>query len=175
MLNLAQNALTGKLPAVWGSATAWPALQSLNLSSCQLRGLLVKQWGIQNGWVQLSTLHLDRNQLSGSLPSEWSSDSAFPALQARLRALCLRAAESAGYARLDMRSPSAPAPTLHVASVSALSQRRLCADLDAGQQPAQRVPAHRLGLHRGLERARDPGPVQQLAEWHPAPDLGQRG
>ena len=83
VLNMSHNALTSKLPSVWGAASAFPGMQSLALQGCQLRGPLTKQWGSQGGWLQLAVLQLDNNSLSGFLPIEWSSDPAFPAMQAR--------------------------------------------------------------------------------------------
>ena len=163
-LNLSHNALTGKLPAVWGSSTAWPALQSLSLSGCQLRGTLVKQWGIQNGFTQLGTLQLDNNQLSGTLPAEWATDPAFPDLQVSLRPLKMR---------LCMHNSAGPTAGLSTASRASDSSSRACAEPDSGLKPPERQLARLLGFHSGLELTGHPGSLQQLVQRHPAHHLGK--
>lgn len=79
-LNLGSNALSGALPASWGSGGGWQKMAQLSLEKNQLNGSLPALWGAAWSFPRLQLLALDSNRLSGALPSAWATAGAFPAL-----------------------------------------------------------------------------------------------
>lgn len=76
-LDLTDNALTGSLPAAWGSAASWQALQTLRMSANTLGGILPDTWADPEAFPSLTLLALDNNTLAGPLPVAWGELAGF--------------------------------------------------------------------------------------------------
>ena len=63
--------MTGRLPAAWGSPTAFQQLTILNLADNKLTGTLPSSWSVPDAFASLQYFDLAGNQLTGGLPATW--------------------------------------------------------------------------------------------------------
>lgn len=88
-VNLANNSLTGTLPASLSAIFrthnhgAFPTISVVHLSNNSITGTLPSQWGEpRSGWgITLERMYLDNNQLTGNLPQLWSDSNSLSSLE----------------------------------------------------------------------------------------------
>jgi len=72
----------GDLPATWGAAAAFPALQSLVLDGNAIAGSLPQTWGGAGAFPVMTTLSVRNNALEGALPPTWcNAATSLPTIQ----------------------------------------------------------------------------------------------
>ena len=118
-LLLANNSMSGSLPAAWAARTSWPALTALFLQSNNLSGAVTSKTpllGLPSEATQRSYLAMGRllphyssmvvtNWISsdaGAVPGTWATNTSFPALtelvlQPGNQLLCGNLSTAAGY------------------------------------------------------------------------------
>ncbi|KAL4434012.1 hypothetical protein ABPG75_000453 [Micractinium tetrahymenae] len=81
LLSLKDNKMSGPLPDAYGAPGAFKILKSLALQNNSLTGPLPDSWAQAGSFPRLQNLTLDINTLTGGIPASWGADTAFPSLQ----------------------------------------------------------------------------------------------